>query len=426
MRRMDRRAVLASLTATGALAATSGRAAARDITIFQPTTEFELQDYIWLTWGEAGFLGGRPMTDTTLPLIRALAPHVKIRLLYSQWTSWQDQAANPEPPRTLDEARARIGARLTEAGVDLGRVEFIRSPYLFGAIQDPGPVFLRDDHGRLAIADFASAHPEPIVSRLDREVTAGLGVEALSSSMKSDGGNLQFNGNGVLMLGEAFARSVNPDMTREQIEQEYRRMFGVAKIIWLQHGPREEDWGLLEDGRWGIGTAGHIDEFARFVDERTVILSEVPEAERDADPIRRETHRRMEENFAILSAARDAEGRPFNILRAPTALPMAHRIAYDDLSPIERFWFEGAGAGDQLEFYLPGSYLNFVIANGVVVTSRYWREGMPDAVRQRDAEGLAAVQAAFSDRTVVAIDAMPLLHDGAGIHCYTRNQPKTA
>ena len=76
-----------------------------------------------------------------------------------------------------------------------------------------------------------------------------------------------------------------------------------------------------------------------------------------------------------------------------------------------------------LEFYLPGSYLNFVIANDVVITARYWREGLPESVRQRDAQARAALEAAFPGRRIVQIDAMAILHDGAGLHCYTRNQP---
>lgn len=393
---------------------------------YSATTEFEAQEYIWLTWGENGFLGGEPMTRTLLPLISALAPHVKVRILYNAWTSWLEQLELPDPPRSAESMRTRIAAELSAAGIPLSQIDFQLAPRLFGALQDPGPVFLRGPDGQLAIADFASVLPDPMASRLDRVLTDGMGIPAISSEMVSDGGNRQCNGRGVMMVGGGYSDRVNPGMTRLEREAEYRRVLGVEHVVWLEHGPRDEDYGPLEDGRWGIGTGGHIDEFCRFVDASTVILAEVPEEERTLDSVHAKTHRRMEENFALLSGARDPNGKPFRILRAPTARAATRRMNFDSMSPMEQLWFEGAAAGQDIEFYLPGSYLNFVIANGVVVTSKYWRPGMDAAIRVRDAEGLAAVQAAFPDRRVVQIDATPLQHDGGGIHCYTRNQPVAA
>lgn len=331
--------------------------------------------------------------------------------------------ASPEPPRTLQEAHDRLIGILADAGIEPGRVELMPAPFLFGALQDPGPFFLRSQNGSLAITDFNARHPIAIVETLDRVFAERLGLPTVRSEVISDGGNRQSNGRGTLMLGEVFARHMNPTMTRDEIEREHLRVHGAEKLIWLQHGPREEDFGPLDNGRWGIGTGGHVDQFARFADERTILLMQVLEEDRERDPILAETHRRMEENFAILSAATDQDGRPFRIIRVPAAELMTFTIAYDELSRIERFWFEGAQAGDVLTFYLPGSYLNFVIANDVVVTAKYWREGMPDSVRHKDQLAALALGQAFPGRKVVQIDVTPLLHDGAGLHCYTRNQP---
>ena len=77
----------------------------------------------------------------------------------------------------------------------------------------------------------------------------------------------------------------------------------------------------------------------------------------------------MEENYRILSRLRDEAGRPFRTLRVPVPDPMTATVRYDSLSTTEQKWFEGAHRGEVVEFYLPGGYLNFIIANGVVVTS---------------------------------------------------------
>lgn len=47
-------------------------------------------------------------------------------------------------------------------------------------------------------------------------------------------------------------------------------------------------------------------------------------------------------------------------------------------------------------------------------------------MKRKDMLALEALRAAFPDRTVVQIDATPMLHDGAGIHCWSRNQPYAA
>ncbi len=393
---------------------------------FVATTEFEQQACLWLTWNDEGFLGGPPMSETLLALMRAVCAHVPIRLLYNEWTSWQEQLQRPEPPRSIETARRDIEDRLARAGVDLQCVSFARTPFLFGAIQDPGPSFLRREPEELAITGFDTRHPLPLVRDLAAILVADLGAPIFRSDLVCDGGNRQTDGAGTLMLGGAFARSMNPGRSEVEMEAEYRRVLGVDRVIWLGHGPREEDTGRLEDGRWGIGTGGHVDQFARFADERTVLLAEVPEDDLALGPVTRHTHRRMQENLRILEQARDAEGRPLRILRMPTALPLTAKVRFDALDAFERHWFEGAQPGEDLEFYLPDSYLNFVLANGTVVTASYWREGLPETVRERDEAGRGALQAAFPERTVVQVDATALLYDGAGLHCYTRNQPHAA
>ena len=375
-----------------------------------------------MAWNEAGILGGPQFSDTLLELMRVLTPQVKIRLMYSPWPGYVERQLK-FPPMTPELAEARLRKRLLSEGIDLDRVELLYWPRPYGAIQDPGPFFLRLPDGRLAVADYGFSHPDATVEAMDREIAARLGLPTLRSELVSEGGARQSNGKGTLMLVESVEFDRNPGMSREQIEAEHRRMHGANKVIWLEYGPKEEEWGKLEDGRWGIGTGGHIDEFARFADAQTILLTQVTPAERDSSPILHETYERMETNFAILKNATDQDGHPFKILRVPVAELMTRQVDYDDLSATERSWFPGAHAGDRMEFYLPASYLNLIIANGVVVTSKYWKEGNPEALRRKDMMALEALQEAFPGRQVVQVDATPMLYDGAGLHCWSRNQP---
>ena len=384
--------------------------------------EFESQEYIWLTWNETGVLGGPPFSSTLLELMRVLTPQVKVRLMYSNWPGYVERYASMEP-MTPEASKSRLRARLLKEGIDLARVEFFHFDIPYGAIQDPGPFFLRGPNGGLVVADYSYSHPNPEVEAIDRTIAARLGLPTLRSEIVSEGGARQSNGKGTLMLVESVEFDRNPGKSRDEIEAEHRRMHGASKVIWLKQGPKEEEWGKLGDGRWGIGTGGHVDEFARFADAQTILLSEVTPEQRDSSPILAETYKRMEASYAILKHATDQDGRPFRILRIPVPDLMTRKLNYDDLSQEERNWFEGAQPGEHIEFYLPGSYLNLIIANGVVVTSKYWRKGAPEWIKRTDREALAALKNAFPGRKVVQLDAMPMLYDGAGLHCWSRNQP---
>lgn len=84
----------------------------------------------------------------------------------------------------------------------------------------------------------------------------------------------------------------------------------------------------------------------------------------------------------------------------------------------------GSKAGDTFH-YIPGtSYLNFIIANGVVITSKYWKEGKSQELKDRDDNAKAALQKAFPAHKIVMIDIEGYNHDGAGFHCVSLNQPK--
>jgi agmatine deiminase len=372
---------------------------------------------------EQGWLGGTPFSGVILDVMRVITPHVRVRLMYSAFTS-EDASMFREPfIRSPAAAEDILRKRLQNEGVDLSRVDLFYYPQPVGAIQDPGPYFLRSTDGHLALADYGFDHPDPRMEAMDREIASRLGLPTVRSPIASEGGARQVNGRGTLLLVESVELARNPDKSRDEIEHEHRRVHGATNVIWLKRGPADEEWGKLRDGRWGIGTGGHVDVFARFADARTVLLAQVGEDEKDSSPIMRETYDRMEENFRILSAATDESGQPLRILRVPVPDTMTATTTYDALSTEERWWFEGAKPGDVIEFYLPAGYLNFIVANGVVVTARFWREGMPASQRAKDRQALKVLEQAFPGREIVQIDAMPLLHEGGGLHCYSRNQP---
>ncbi len=356
--------------------------------------------------------------------MRLITPHVMVRLLYTDEQppySFGDYRATRLP---RDQAEAQILDKLRAAGIGTDRVRpFYYPTRAFGAIQDPGPFFLRTSNGGLAIADYRFDHPDTRMEAMDREIAAELGLPTVHSSLFSEGGGRQSNGRGTLLLVKKVEQARNPSLSLPDIEREHLRVHGARKVIWLEEGPADEEWGLLDDGRYGIGTGGHVDVFARFADPSTVLLAEVSQAQRDAYPMAARTYARMERNFEILQRSTDQDGQPWRIIRVPVPDPLTATYEVDSMTKGERSWFEGAKPGTRIEFYLPAGYLNFIIANGVVVTAKLHEPGRADSFAQSDEAARIALQAAFPSREIAQVGVTPLLHDGGGLHCYSRNQP---
>jgi len=311
---------------------------------------------------------------------------------------------------------------LIEHKIDTSRVPLFYNDRHYGAIQDTGPIFLRNGKEDLAVADFSFIHPDKRSEAIDRNVAAHFHLPTISSSMVSEGGAWQTNGEGTMLLVESVELDRNPKMPKPQIEDEYKRVLGVIKIIWLKNGFKEEEWGKLENGKYGIGTGGHIDEFCRFVNGNTVLLAAVDAKDTIGNEISKQSYLRMEANYQLLKQSTTADGKPFEIIRLPAGPIMTKKLSYSNLSKEEKYWFDNVTT-DSIEFYLATGYMNFVIANQVIVTAKFWKEGLPEKIKTTDEQAKQVLEKAFPGKKVVQIDCMPLHHDGAGLHCHSRNQP---
>ena len=373
--------------------------------------EFEQQDYIWFSWYETGFFGGDPFYTTIVNAVKEITPHVKVKIFYGPQLNYNKQ-----------QMQARIYNLLQKNQIDTARIELYYNEQPFGAIQDPGPVFLRNGKGKLAVADFRYSHPDKRSEEIDRNVAKQMHLPVISSPIFSEGGAWQTNGEGTMLLVESVELDRNPKMTKLQIENEYKRVLGITKIIWLKNGLKEEEWGKLENGKYGIGTGGHIDEFCRFVNSNTVLLAAINAKDTVADEISKASYLRMEANYQLLKQSTTADGKPFEIIRLPAGPIMTKKLNYKNLNKPEQSWFDNVTT-DTVEVYLATGYMNFVIANNVIVTAKFWKVGLPVLYKERDEQAKEILEKAFAGRKVVQIDCMPLHHDGAGLHCHSRNQP---
>ena len=192
--------------------------------------EFDKQEYIWLSWYETGFLGGEPFYTTIINAIKEIHPFVKVKIFYG-----------PQLEYDAEQMQRRIYSELLKNNIDTSRIQLFYNELPFGAIQDPGPVFLKNSKNQLAIADFRYSHPDKRSEEIDKNVALKMNLPVISSSLISEGGAWQTNGKGTLLLVESVELDRNKDLTKEKIEDEYKRVLGVTKIIWLKKGLQQTE-----------------------------------------------------------------------------------------------------------------------------------------------------------------------------------------
>ncbi|GAB6126630.1 agmatine deiminase family protein [Humidesulfovibrio idahonensis] len=287
------------------------------------------------------------------------------------------------------EKRAR--GQLAKAAVDLARVDFFRIPTDRGWMRDCGPCFV-EAGGAIAVSGFGfdawSKYPEyHLDARVPQAVASALGmayapVEHQGRLVTFEGGAIDINGRGSLVTTEECCLDPevqvrNPGFTHQDYEAVFAKSMGAPNTIWLANGIVGDD------------THGHVDDFCRFTDARTLVLCE---EKNPADP----NHAILEENRERLEAARLEDGSRPQVVR----LPMPAPLFFDDLR-------------------LPASYANFLITNACVLVPTF------NDANDRIALGiLAECFGGKNGRPVVGIHAVDLVWGLGTVHCLTRQEPK--
>ena len=314
-------------------------------------------------------------------------------------------------------------------------------------MRDNGPIFVIDRQAKQRkIIDFGFTNwtyyksneiPSIIEEAVDRKIANLINVPLIRSSIISEGGDREFNGDGVLMMVEHVEMQRNRENNfenREQLEWEMKRVFGksASKIIWL------ETEGLVDDqcsyrGKipgtnfyGSYGTGGHIDEWCRFVDEKTIMLAYVPDFLNDCISV--ENRRRLEQNYELLKKATNVRGEPFTIIRVPVAPHVIHDVKKGDsvFDTLQEMTFEDGSVihpDETIQFIIASSYLNFLVTNNTVLVAKYYREGLPQHVKETDEQVLKLFESVYPDRQIVQISTEALNMGGGGMHCITNQMP---
>jgi agmatine deiminase len=256
--------------------------------------------------------------------------------------------------------------------------------------RDSGPIFVLKD-GAKAIARFRfsawAKYPDwKNDVKIPERAAKALGVPLLPAVHRDrpvvlEGGAIDVNGQGTLLTTEEClldpeVQIRNPGFGREDYEAVFRDVLGAPATIWLGKGIAGDD------------THGHVDDLARFVTPRTIVLCRETDGN-DAN------HRPLEENRERLEGARLQDGsRPEVVF-----LPMPAPVVFD---------------GQRL----PASYANFYVCNAAVLVPTF------DDPNDRIALGVLAEL--FRDRPVVGIHALDLVWGLGTLHCLSQQEPRGA
>ncbi len=278
---------------------------------------------------------------------------------------------------------------LEAEGVPAEQVRYYRIPSDRSWARDAGPIFVETEAG-LAIAHFAFngwARYDDWTqdAEIPRRVAEALGVRRVvpihrGQRVVLEGGAFDVNGRGTVVTTEQclldpVVQVRNPGFTRADYEEVFARWLGATTTIWLGRGIAGDD-----------DTHGHVDDVCRFVNPTTLVLA-TEANERDVN------YAALRENAERLQDARLEDGsRP-----AVVPLPMPEPLTYQGRR-------------------LPATYVNFYIANEVVL--------VPTFNDPHDRIALGILAELFADRTVVGIHAVDLLLGLGSVHCLTHEQPR--
>jgi agmatine deiminase len=345
--------------------------------------EWEPHAATWLSWPhERADWPGKlaPIPWVYGEVVRHLTPGERVRILVKD-------------VGTERKARALLG----RVGADLGQVDFFRVPTDRSWTRDFCPLFVKatkDDSGRngdVALtcwkfngwAKYANHKRDAAIGawlarRLKRRAwfpTVSAGPRA--PRLVLEGGSIDVNGQGTLLTTEECLLSPiqarNPGVSREALERAMGEHLGVRKVLWLGNGIAGDD------------THGHVDDLARFVDARTVVIAE------ESDPSDA-NHAALVENRARLDAMTNADGQSLRVI----GLPMPAPVRLDGIR-------------------LPASYANFYIGNHAVL--------VPTFNDPNDRRALGILGDLFPTRKVVGIHAVDLVWGLGTLHCMTQQEP---
>ncbi len=345
--------------------------------------EFEHHEWCWMIWPERTDnwrMGAKPAEKAFVAVAAAISRFEPVTMCVSG--------------RQFVNARNRLPEK----------VRVIEVSNNDSWMRDVGPTFVINDQGGLRLVDWdfnawggldeGLYFPWDQDDLIPRKVAEIAGVDRYKAPLVMEGGSIHTDGEGTLITTEECLLNPNrnPDLNRQQIEDNLKKYLNVEKIIWLPRGCYNDE------------TDGHVDNLCCFVRPGVVVLNWT---EDQADP----QYPISQEAYEILTNATDARGMKLEVHKLHQPNPVV--ISAEECEGVDNV--EGTiprKEGDRLA----ASYINFYIANGGII--------MPLFGDPADQPAMDKLKQLFPKHEIIGVYAREIILGGGNIHCITQQQPK--
>jgi agmatine/peptidylarginine deiminase len=237
----------------------------------------------------------------------------------------------------------------------------------FGAID-----FFEDD--KIKSYNFIfNAWGDKFTSNLDNEFNKKFSTtELVDIDFILEGGSIDSNGNGVMLTTSRciFNKNRNAHLSKEEIINKIKSLFGLNGLIILNHGA------LVGDD-----TDSHIDTLARFIDKDTIAYVKC--------------YDKNDKHYEELNLMEDELKKTrYNLVAIP--LPKAH-------------YFN--------DHRIPATYLNFVFINNALILPTY-----NDEINDKIAYDILSKY--FQNKKIICVDASIFIREHGSLHCASMNKYK--
>ena len=263
--------------------------------------------------------------------------------------------------------------------------------------RDCGPIFLVNEEGKLIVTSWnfngwGERFPYKKDRLIPKRVAELFSLDLFTAPITLEVGGIEVNGKGTLIATRSSIINANrnPGKSQEEIEAAIKDYLSINHIIWLSGASREFC------DKVGSDTDLHVDAYARFTDESTVLYSWAEDESNIFYPI-------LKKHRDELQNATTGSGKRIEVI----PLPKPENEMYSTLGLPTRPPFEN--------ILSLASYANYYIANNVVLVPVYGDVN--------DATAKSIIAEHFPDRDIIGIPAWSTAELGGMMHCLTQQQP---
>lgn len=206
---------------------------------------------------------------------------------------------------------------------------------------------------------------------VNKKLFEHFGTKLTEINLILEGGSIDFNGDGVMLTTtECLLNDNRNRLSKDELEIKLKDLFGLRKIVWLNHGFIKGD-----------DTDSHVDTLARFIAPNKVAYAACLDEN--------------DEHYKELNLMKkELENAGFELVALPLPKPV---------------FYNGKRLG--------ATYCNFIFINGAVIVPTY-------GDKEADEYAINALKSALPNKDIIGVDSRVFIRQNGSLHCSSQNRYK--